>query len=228
MRNLNNEITNYIKNDNGTYDVQVTNVILTDEQIKAIDKGGLPINLSAIDPHRMTERQRGFIFALVNDIEVATGQEREFMRYYFQDYVQFINGYENKISLSNCSKSVATKIIDTILVFMFKHNIPINYKTSMLMRNDQSFLYLATIKRKCVICGKSNSDLAHHYHIGRGMNRQKMNHYGYEVLALCREHHNLQHQMGVTSFDKYYQLKNSWIKVDERINKMLKGQQIEF
>ncbi|MGA5337287.1 putative HNHc nuclease, partial [Streptomyces cellulosae] len=33
---------------------------------------------------------------------------------------------------------------------------------------------------------------------------------------LCRKHHTIQHQMGIDSFNKYYQLQDSWIKVDER------------
>lgn len=55
------------------------------------------------------------------------------------------------------------------------------------------------------------------------MNRNKMNHYDKHVLALCRKHHTMQHQMGIESFNNYYQLQNSWIKVDDRLNKMLKG-----
>ena len=219
-----NEIIKYVPNQNGTYDVTISDVFLNDKQIQEIKKGGLPVNLSVVDPNYMTDRQRSFIFALLSDIEKHTGQPREYMRKYFQDYIQFVNGYEKPISLSVCSKKIATEIIDTILTFMFKYDIPINFKTSTLMRNDQSFLYLSTISRKCVICGRSESDLAHHYHIGRGMNRNKMDHYNYEVLALCVFHHKQQHDMGIQSFDKKYGLKHSWLKVDERLNKMLKGE----
>ena len=70
---------------------------------------------------------------------------------------------------------------------------------------------------------QSGADLAHHYAIGRGANRKKMQHYDYEVLALCREHHSEQHNIGVKSFDEKYILQDSWIKVDERLNRMLKG-----
>ncbi|HEG8615237.1 TPA: putative HNHc nuclease, partial [Staphylococcus aureus] len=35
---------------------------------------------------------------------------------------------------------------------------------------------------------------------------------------------NQQHAMGVKSFDDKYQLHDSWIKVDERLNEMLKGE----
>lgn len=226
---MHNLIKFYTQNKDGTYDVNIQNIILTEEQLRYIEENdGLPVEISFVDSQKMSSRQRGFIFALLSDIEKHTGQPREYMRHYFQDYVQFINGYEDIISLSNCSQSIATQIIDIILTFMFKYDIPINYKTSTLMRNDQSFLYLSTIKRKCIICGKNNADLAHHYHIGRGMNRNTMNHYGYEVLALCREHHNQQHQMGIRSFDEYFGITNAWLKVDERLNKMLKGQKGTF
>ena len=223
-----NEIIKYVPNQNGTYDVTISDVFLNDKQIQEIKNGGLPVNLSVVDPNYMTDRQRSFIFALLSDIEKHTGQPREYMRKYFQDYIQFVNGYEKPISLSVCSKKIATEIIDTILTFIFKYDIPINFKTSTLMRNDQSFLYLSTISRKCVICGRSESDLAHHYHIGRGRNRQTMSHEGFEVLALCREHHNQQHKMGIDTFDKHYGLADSWLKVDDRLNAMLKGQLRKF
>ncbi|WP_235507558.1 putative HNHc nuclease, partial [Staphylococcus simulans] len=111
-----------------------------------------------------------------------------------------------------------------IIAFMFHHQIPMRRETSELLKEDKSLLYYATINRNCVICGKPHSDLAHHYAIGRGANRRTMDHYGYEVLALCREHHQSQHNMGVESFDKLHHLENSWISVDDRLNKMLKGE----
>ena len=90
------------------------------------------------------------------------------------------------------------------------------------MKQDQTFLYLATVHRKCVICGR-RGELAHHKAIGRGANRKKMDHYGYEVLALCRRHHQTQHDMGMQSFNEKYHLENSWVPVNKRLNEMLKG-----
>ena len=74
-----------------------------------------------------------------------------------------------------------------------------------------------------MICSAPGSDLAHYETVGRGMNRNKMNHYDKHVLALCRRHHSEQHAIGVKSFDEKYHLQNSWIKVDDRLNAMLKG-----
>ncbi|EHP0518315.1 hypothetical protein KNE05_002606, partial [Staphylococcus pseudintermedius] len=148
---------------------------------------------------------------------------REYMRYMFMDYVSFVEGYD-RLSLSNCSRTQANQVIEVILDWVFHNNVPLNYKTSDLLTNDKAFLYWATVNRNCVICGKPHSDLAHYEAVGRGFNRKKINHYDKHVLALCREHHNEQHNIGVKSFDKKYHLEDSWIKVDERLNKMLKGE----
>lgn len=140
------------------------------------------------------------------------------------DYVEVLYGYEKRLSLSGCTRTQANQIIEVTLDWIFHNNIPLAYKTSDLLKQDKSFLYWSTVNRNCIICGKQNSDLAHHYAIGRGKNRKTMDHYGYEVLALCREHHSEQHNIGVDTFDKKYHLENSWITVDDRLNKMLKGE----
>ena len=125
--------------------------------------------------------------------------------------------------MASCSKREASDLIDVIITWIFQNHIPLNYKTSDLMRNDNYFIYLSTINRQCVICGKPGSDLAHREAVGSGRNRNKVNHIGERVLALCRRHHSSQHQMGVDSFDKLYHLENSWIKVDEKLNNMMTG-----
>ena len=146
----------------------------------------------------------------------------ESLRKRFQAELEIMNGYE-EISLRDCSMRVASELIELIIAFMFHHQIPMRVETSKLLSGDKAMLYWATVNRNCVLCGKSNADLAHHYAIGRGANRKKMQHYDYEVLALCRRHHQEQHNIGVKSFDEKYILQDSWIKVDERLNKMLRG-----
>ena len=148
---------------------------------------------------------------------------RSYMREMFQDYITFLNGYDKRLSLSDCTRKQAGELIDVILEWIFINDIPLNYKTSDLMKQDQTFLYLATVHRKCVICGKNFSDLAHRYAVGRGRNRKEIDHYGNEVLALCRRHHKTQHDMGIQSFNEKYHLENSWVPVNKRLNDMLKG-----
>lgn len=216
-------IAKYKENDEGNFDVLLRNVSLDNKETLLIDNGiKVETDLKIQDPFKVTDKQRRKIFALCNDIESHTGQPREYMREMFQDYITFLNGYEKRLSLSDCTREQAKQVIEVILDWVFHNNIPLNYKTSDLLKNDKAFLYWSTVNRNCVICGK-HGELAHHYAIGRGANRKKMNHYGYEVLCLCREHHQSQHNMGVETFDKLHHLENSWLSVDERLNRMLKG-----
>ena len=220
-------IKNYITQDDGTTTVVIEGVELDNKTSLLLDNGfDVEVDVIPVDPFRITNKQRRLIFALCNDIEAYTGQPRDYMRELFQDFVTFYYGYDKRVSLSDCTRKQAGQVIDAIIQWVFTNHIPIKYKTSDLMKDNKSFLYWATVTRHCVICGAENSDLAHLEAVGRGMNRNKMNHYDKHVLALCRKHHTTQHQMGIESFNNYYQLQNSWIKVDDKLNAMLKGEKM--
>ena len=217
------KVTRY-KQSNGRYSVVVEGVDLTDDALLLLDNGyPLDVNIEIQDGKKITVKQRKKIFALVNDIEGHTGQPRDWLRLMFQDYVSLLKGYSKRLSLSDCTRKQAGELIDVILEWVFINDIPLNYKTSDLMKNDQTFLYLATVHRKCVICGKYG-ELAHYHAVGRGRNRRKIDHTDNRVLALCREHHQMQHDMGMDSFNAKYHLTDSWVQVNGRLNKMLKGE----
>lgn len=216
-------ITRYQRDNDGTYSVVATGVELEQSHIDLLENGySLIAEVEVPDNKKLSIEQRKKIFALCRDIELHWGEPVESLRKIFQAELEIMNGY-NEISLSNCSMRIASELIELIIAFMFHHQIPMRVETSKLLSGDKAMLYWATVNRNCVLCGKSNADLAHHYAIGRGANRKKMQHYDYEVLALCRFHHQEQHNIGVKSFDEKYILQDSWIKVDERLNKMLKG-----
>ena len=217
------KVTRY-KQSNGRYSVVVEGVDLTDDALLLLDNGyPLDVNIEIQDGKKITVKQRKKIFALVNDIEGHTGQPRDWLRLMFQDYLTTLKGYSKRLSLSDCTRKQAGELIDTIMAWVFQNDIPLNYKTSDLMKQDQTFLYLATVHRKCVICGKYG-ELAHYHAVGRGRNRRKIDHTDNKVLALCREHHQMQHNMGMDSFNAKYHLTDSWVSVDSRLNKMLKGE----
>ncbi len=216
-------ITRYQKDDDGTYSVVATGVELEQSHIDLLDNGySLNAEVEVPDNKKMSIEQRKKIFAMCRDIELHWGEPVEALRKRFQAELEIMNGYE-RISLHDCSMKVARELIELIIAFMFHNQIPMRVETSKLLSGDQSMLYWATVNRNCVICGAPGSDLAHYEAVGRGMNRNKMNHYDKHVLALCRRHHNEQHAIGVKSFDDKYHLHNSWIKVDDRLNSMLKG-----
>ena len=222
-------IKNYITQDDGTTTVVIEGVELDNKTSLLLDNGyEVEVDVRVVDPFKITDKQRRKVFALCNDIEAYTGQPRDYMRYMFMDYVEVLYGYEKRLSLSDCTREQAKQVIEVILDWVFHNNIPLNYKTSDLLKNDKAFLYWSTVNRNCVICGKPHSDLAHRFAVGRGRDRTKINHFGNQVLALCRSHHNEQHQIGMDAFNNKYHLTDSWVSVDERLNKMLKGAKNEF
>ena len=221
-------ITRYQRDNDGTYSVVATGVELEQSHIDLLENGySLIAEVEVPDNKKLSIDQRKKIFALCRDIELHWGEPVESLRKRFQSELEIMNGYD-EISLRDCSMRVARELIELIIAFMFHHQIPMRVETSKLLSGDKSMLYWATVNRNCVLCGESNADLAHHYAIGRGANRKKMQHYDYEVLALCRFHHQEQHNIGVKSFDEKYILQDSWIKVDDRLNAMLKGVKNEF
>lgn len=223
------KIKNYITQDDGTTTVVIEGVELDNKTSLLLDNGyEVEVDVRIVDPFKITDKQRRKVFALCNDIEAYTGQPRDYMRYLFMDYVEVLYGYEKRLSLSDCTREQAKQVIEVILDWVFDNNIPLNYKTSDLLKNDKAFLYWSTVNRNCVICGKPHSDLAHRFAVGRGRDRTKIDHFGNQVLALCRSHHNEQHQIGMDTFNNKYHLTDSWVSVDERLNKMLKGAKNEF
>ena len=222
------KIKSYIQQDDGTITAVIEGVTLENKDFLLLDNGlEVECEVKAIDPFLITDKQRKKIFALCNDIEAHTGQPREYMRYMFMDYVSVLYGYDKTLSLSDCTRSQAKQIIEVTLDWVFHNNIPLNYKTSDLMKEDKAFLYWSTVNRNCVICGKPHAQLAHYHAVGRGRNRNKIDYYGNKVLALCRFHHNQQHNMGMSSFNKLHHLENAWVLVDHRLNEMLKGEKVD-
>lgn len=219
------QIKNYIIQDDGTTTVVIEGVELGNKETLLLDNGlEVEVDVQVVDPFKITDKQRRKIFALCNDIEAHTGQPRDYMRYLFMDYVCVLYGYDKGISLSDCTRQQASQIIEVTLDWIFYNDIPLSYKTSDLLKNDKSYLYWSTVNRHCVICQKPHAELAHYHAVGRGRNRRKINDIGNQVLALCPSHHREQHQIGMDSFNEKYKLHDSWVDVDERLNRMLKGE----
>lgn len=218
------QITRYQLDNDGTYSVVATGVELENSHTELIDNGyKINADVTVPDNKLISTDQRKKIFAMCRDIELYWGEPVEALRQRFQSELEIMNGYE-RISLRDCTRKIASELIELIIAFMFHQQVPMRVETSKLLQGDKAMLYWATVNRNCVICGTSNSDLAHYETVGRGMNRKTMDHHGKHVLALCRRHHNEQHNIGVKSFDEKYHLHNSWISVDDKLNSMLRGE----
>ena len=220
-------IKSYITQDDGTTTVVIEGVELGNKETLLLDNGlEVEVDVQVVDPFKITDKQRRKIFALVKDIEAHTAQPMDYMRHLFIEYVRTYYGYDKRISLSDCTRTQASQVIEVTLDWIFHNDIPLAFKTSDLLKSDKSFLYWSTVNRNCVICGK-HAELAHYHAVGRGRNRRKINHIGNQVLALCPNHHREQHQIGMDSFNEKYKLHDSWVDVDERLNRMLKGEKVE-
>lgn len=217
-------ITRYQRDNDGTYSVVATGVELEQRHIDLLENGySLNADIEVPDHEKITHKQRRTIFLLCEDIELHLGQPKEAMRQDFQFELEIMNGYDS-ISLKNCSKKIAKELIEMIIAFMFHHQVPMRLKTSKLMKEDKSYLYWSTVNRNCVICGAQKAELAHYHAVGRGRNRRKIDHTDNKVLALCPRHHREQHNIGMDSFNEKYKLHDAWVDVDERLNRMLKGE----
>lgn len=216
-------IKSYIQQVDGKITAVIEDVQLDNKDFLLLDNGlEVECEVKVNDPYKITDKQRRKIFAMVRDIFNHYGQPIDYLRYMFQKQLEFLKAYE-PISLSNCSRRQASELIELILDFIFTYNIPMNKATSDLLTNDKYFIK-STINKVCVVCGATNSDLAHYQAVGRGRNRNKINHYGNKVLALCRKHHTEQHQIGMDTFNSKYHLTDSWISVDDKLNSMLRGE----
>ena len=213
----------YQSNNDGTYNVIVENLKIPHKNLDDLQRGlGTEVDINFIDPNDISHKQRKLIFALLNDIEDWNGDPVEYRRHLLTREFMAKNDMEN-FSLSNCSMTEAREFIELILTFIFRYDVPIKFETSDLMKEDKDFIYMCVMKRKCVICGKPHAELAHYHAVGSGRNRRTIDHKDNKILPLCHKHHQLQHNMGMKSFNDYYKLNNSWVQVNDKINRMLKG-----
>lgn len=168
------------------------------------------IKFEIIDNRRITQDQRGKIFALINDLCNFTGDlpdewERRF---------KWMTAREFDLpdfSLSDCSVSTANLMIGMILTFLFEEAIPFKTKTWDSIPDEFPKQWLALRYRKCVLCGRP-ADIAHANAVGR-TSRKLVDHRKLYFMALCREHHTEQHRIGLSEFMKKYHIKP--VKLDD-------------
>lgn len=178
----------------------------------------LTVELKIADNRKISPEQRKKIFALINDLCSYTGDVPEYWESVFKYQVRETFGVD-EFSLSDCSVTVANYMILVVLNFMFEEDIPFKTKTWDSLPDEFPKQMLCLKNKRCVLCGKP-ADIAHYHAVGAGRNRNKINHVGNYIMTLCRDHHVMQHQIGVKSFFMKYHIKP--IKVTEDIAKQFK------
>lgn len=182
--------------------------------------GNREVEIRFIDPRRFTAEQRRFIYALLGDIYDFTGQPIESLKEIFKWRYEAITG--RTISLADYSSNTvddATLYANIILDFIFENHIPFRNGYDILPGNQEYYFYKCLVTRTCSICGKPNADIDHFDKALGRRNRKTVDHSEFTFAALCRQHHQEKHQLGITSFRNKYKVKG--VKLNpEAINKL--------
>lgn len=150
----------------------------------------------------ITPEQRRKIFALIKDISIATGEDKENLRKIVQD--RFIQATEyEEFSLSNCSKGLAKDFIEYLIVLAFELGVNFTEHPTKGMGDIEGYLQICIKTKKCCVCGEG-AEIHHVDAIGMGRNRNLVDDGNNRKMALCREHHSEYHNIGIENFDSKY------------------------
>ena len=153
-----------------------------------------------------TDEQRKHYWAIIKDICNCMGWSKGEARLNTYSRFMFENDREDFISVgrNKASKEDATLLIQSCLNFCIDNDIPLNNDYSTYFDDKQLFTLI--MRRKCFVCGKSHSDIAHVEAVGTGRDRRTIDHTKHHFMALCRSHHTEQHKIGIESFTNKYKL----------------------
>ncbi|MDT2400576.1 putative HNHc nuclease [Enterococcus avium] len=153
------------------------------------------------DPRGFTPQQRRFVFALMQDIYIYTGEPLESLKDVFYWQFRYFTG--KNISLSNESENTVDEVStlsELILDFIFENNIPFREGYEIPPQNVEYYFYKCVTTRTCCICGKKNADIDHFDKALGRRKRSEVDHTEFNFAALCRTHHQEKHQIGIAAF----------------------------
>jgi hypothetical protein len=168
------------------------------------------------DPRGFTPQQRRFVFALVQDIYIYTGEPLESLKDVFYWQFRYFTG--KNISLSNESENTVDEVStlsELILDFIFENNIPFREGYEIPPQNTQYYFYKCVTTRTCCICGKKNADIDHFDKALGRRKRSEVDHTEFNFAALCRTHHQEKHQIGITEFKNKHHVIGVKLNQDE-------------
>ncbi|MEQ7252549.1 putative HNHc nuclease [Enterococcus avium] len=157
------------------------------------------------DPRGFTPQQRRFVFALMQDIYIYTGEPLESLKDVFYWQFRYFTG--KNISLSNESENTVDEVStlsELILDFIFENDIPFREGYEIPPQNVEYYFYKCVTTRTCCICGKKNADIDHFDKALGRRKRSEVDHTEFNFAALCRTHHGEKHQLGITEFKNKY------------------------
>ncbi|WP_270329188.1 putative HNHc nuclease [Enterococcus malodoratus] len=172
--------------------------------------------LSIKDPRGFTPQQRRFVFALMQDIYIYTGEPLESLKDVFYWQFRYFTG--KNISLSNESENTVDEVStlsELILDFIFENDIPFREGYEIPPQNTQYYFYKCLTTRTCCICGKKNADIDHFDKALGRRKRSEVDHTEFNFAALCRTHHQEKHQIGIAAFKNKHHVIGIKLNQDE-------------
>lgn len=180
------------------------------------------------DGRRISPEQRRKAYALIGEItEYVDGirnadtieEQKGILKMEFM--LRRMEATERRMfSLADCDMSTAREFITYLIDFIIANDIPTRVPLIDNCDDIAAYMYACAMHRKCAVCGKPAD--VHHCEgsrIGAGVDREKVNQLGREVLPLCRVHHTECHSDEAGFIKKYHLQK---VKLDEALCKRLK------
>ena len=161
------------------------------------------VTVEVFEKDSITSEQRKHLYALFGDVAEYIGLpldavEAERKYQFMQDELM-----DEFPSLANnqMKKTTASRFIEHTILYCIENDIPFRKQQFYLTTDTSKMLFALTLKRICWICGKPHADIHHSTNlVGMGGKRSKHNHSKSTFMALCREHHNQAHSMGLEEF----------------------------
>lgn len=160
------------------------------------------VDIQLLDQRKMSYKQIALSYALIGDISRWSYDEPEWIKEVLKFYYKGKTGKD--FSHSRATKQEGNEWLDFLIQFVIKHHIELPGRYHYLLERN-AFFYYCLKYRSCCICGR-HADIAHVESVGMGRNRLKINHVDFFFMALCRIHHQEQHQIGVNEFIKLYHI----------------------
>lgn len=166
----------------------------------------------------ITPDQRSHFYALMGDYETYTGTTLEAAESFFKYEFMIEKNLDRFPSLArnNMTMKQASELLEYVITYFIQNDIPFRKQQFYLTMDQSKMLYALTMKRICWVCGKPHADIHHATNlVGQGNNRKKHDHWNSTFMALCREHHNEAHTMGLDEFMKKHHVKPIKLNIED-------------